>query len=94
MWKRRRTEITVETDEVFRIRRPGRKLRAWCAGCAAEAWMVTPDEAAVLSGVGTRTIYAFVEAGRLHFMETSGGLLLFVCLNSLLNGRDDNSIRL
>jgi excisionase family DNA binding protein len=56
--------------------------------------MVTPDEAAVLSGVGTRTIYAFVEAGRLHFMETSGGLLLFVCLNSLLNGRDDNSIRL
>jgi len=43
--------------------------------------MVTPDEAAIISRVNTRTIYRWVEMGAVHFMEHSGQL--WVCLNSL-----------
>jgi excisionase family DNA binding protein len=44
--------------------------------------MVTPDEAAAVVGVSTRTIYRWIEAEKLHFTETAGGLLT-ICLNSL-----------
>jgi excisionase family DNA binding protein len=44
--------------------------------------MLTPDEAAVVAGVGLPGIYGLLEAGRLHFTKTSEGLVL-VCLNSL-----------
>jgi excisionase family DNA binding protein len=44
--------------------------------------MVTPDEAARLAGVTTRTVYRWIEAGKVHFAETPEGLLL-VCPNSL-----------
>jgi hypothetical protein len=44
--------------------------------------MVTVDQAAMLAGVGSRTIFHWVEVGRLHSSETAEGLLL-VCLNSL-----------
>lgn len=45
--------------------------------------MVTPEAAAVVAGVSTRTVYRWVEAGKIHFAETPAGLVL-VCLNSLL----------
>ena len=44
--------------------------------------MVTPDEAAQLCRVSTRTIYRRIETGRLHFTETEGGFSL-VCFQSL-----------
>jgi excisionase family DNA binding protein len=44
--------------------------------------MLTPDEAATLASVGTRTIYRCIEAEQIHFTETAGGQM-FVCLNSL-----------
>lgn len=44
--------------------------------------MITADEAARLSCQTTRTIYAWVEADRLHYRETPSGSLL-VCLDSL-----------
>ena len=44
--------------------------------------MLTPDEAATLASVGTRTIYRCIEAEQIHFTETAGGQML-VCLNSL-----------
>jgi len=78
----RTTEITVERSEVFVVRRAKKTARAWCAQCAAEVRMCAPDDAAALAHVSTRTIYRWVEAGRVHFAETAEGLLL-VCLNSL-----------
>jgi len=83
VWRKRRKEITVEMNEVFVIRQAGRKVRAWCVGCGAEVVMVTPEAAAIVWGVSTRTIYCFVEAGKIHFLETSEGLLL-VCTHSLM----------
>jgi predicted site-specific integrase-resolvase len=44
--------------------------------------MVTPQQASAIAGVSVRTINRWVEAGRVHFMETPDGLLL-LCLDSL-----------
>jgi excisionase family DNA binding protein len=55
----------------------------WCSECEADTRVVTPEEAALLSRVSSRTIYRWIETDRIHFSETAGGLLL-ICLNSLL----------
>jgi excisionase family DNA binding protein len=44
--------------------------------------MVTAEEAAAVAGVTRRTIYTLVEAGNIHFSESSDGAL-FICLKSL-----------
>jgi predicted site-specific integrase-resolvase len=44
--------------------------------------MLTPEEAAALAQVSSRTIYRRVEAGELHFAETPEEPLL-ICLDSL-----------
>jgi len=84
MSKRKRTEITVET-RLLVLRRARHHARLFCATCPAPTPLIAPDEAAVLAGVSTRTIYALVEAGQLHFTETPEGPLmkLLVCPNSL-----------
>jgi excisionase family DNA binding protein len=79
---RRRTEITIEAHRIVVLRRPRRSLLAECATCARQSLMLTPDEAATLASVGTRTIYRCIEAEQIHFTETAGGRML-VCLNSL-----------
>lgn len=81
MWKKR-TEITIETNRIVVISRRGLSARAWCSACGARVSMVTADEAARLARVSSRTVYAWVEAGRLHFMEISDGRLL-ICLDSI-----------
>jgi excisionase family DNA binding protein len=47
--------------------------------------MFTPEEAAAMMKVSQRTIYRWVEAGRIHFRETENGNLL-VCLIPLSVG--------
>ena len=85
MKTRRRIEITVETDQVLLISKPGRSAPAWCGECNRRVRMATAEQAALLAGVSVRQIYRWVEAGKLHFTETPEGLLL-VCLNSLAQG--------
>jgi hypothetical protein len=68
------------------LKRSEPPARAWCAECAAGVELVTPEEAALLTGSSQRAICRQVEAGRLHFSETADGRL-FVCLNSLHTGR-------
>lgn len=76
------TEITVEMNQVFVIRKPGGLVEALCPECAAEANMVMPEVAAIVAGLSTRTIYRWVETGMIHFVETPEGFML-VCLASL-----------
>ena len=76
------TEITLERTEVLLVQRAKTRLFAHCEGCGARVQMVTPDEAATAAGVTTRTIYRRIETGKVHFTETSEGLLL-VCFSSL-----------
>lgn len=45
---RKRTEITVETDEVLVVRRT-RIYRAWCSQCGQEVDMLGIDDADALS---------------------------------------------
>jgi hypothetical protein len=79
--KTRRTEITIETSRRLLVRRSGDRRKAWCPRCVAEVQMVTPQTAAVLMNVSSRSIYQWIEAGRVHFQEGPGGLL--VCTESL-----------
>ena len=79
--KRRRTEITVETSWLV-LRRGRHHAPCYCARCPSPTPLIAPEEAAVLAGVSTRTIYRWVEAEQLHYSETPEGRLL-VCPNSL-----------
>ena len=81
--KKKRTEITIEIDEITLINR-GRNasVRLWCRRCDATATMVPPERAAAIAGVTVRTINRWVETDSVHFVETENGLLL-LCLNSL-----------
>lgn len=84
---KRRTEITVETDRIMVIRRrPEKNVTGWCAACNGESFMFTVDEAAMLLGVTSMTVFRWAEAGRLHWLETAAGQLL-ICQSSLLQNR-------
>ena len=77
----KRTEIIVETHRLLIIRRRGDSIRAWCEGCLAEVEMITPNKAAAVANVSSRTIYRWVEDAKLHFTESDGAL--HICPNSL-----------
>lgn len=79
---RKTTEITIETREVWVIRRAATNAQLRCADCADQFTMVTVDQAVEIVRVSARTIYRWVERGEIHFWETAEGKLL-VCLNSL-----------
>jgi hypothetical protein len=92
--KRIRTECSVEIDDVFVVQRLGRSVEGWCAGCDHRATHVTPEDAAMLTGMGPRDIYRLVEFGEMHWAEAPGKLLL-ICLDSLLKktGQDFHTIK-
>jgi hypothetical protein len=81
--KRIRTEYSIEIDDVFVVQRLGRSVEGWCPGCGGTAMLVTPEDAAMLTGMETRAVYRMVEAFEIHWAEGPGHLLL-VCLGSLL----------
>jgi len=56
----------------------------WCLTCGADVRWVTVREAAAISGFTEREILRRVEAGSLHFLESSGALL--ACFSSLTGG--------
>lgn len=86
MRSKRRIETTIETHEVWVVRRRAKLSKTFCcAQCPGRAAMFTPEEAASLASVSQRTIYRWVEDGRLHFSETPDGGLL-ICQASLLAG--------
>lgn len=72
----------ADKRRVVIINRPFVSPQQTCERCAKPSGMITPDEAAALCDVSTRTIYCWLETGAIHFSETAGGLLL-ICLSSL-----------
>lgn len=79
---KRRTEILLEITQLLVIKRSGKTGFAWCENCARNVPMISTERAAIIACQSTRTIYRWVEAGRLHFMEKPEGQLL-ICLDSL-----------
>lgn len=78
----RRTEITLKTTEVIVIRGLPLGMTKRCSECTGLSWMISPIEAAALTGRSSREIYRLIEDGKLHFMEPEPGFM-FVCLKSL-----------
>jgi hypothetical protein len=79
-WKR--SVITIETHEVWVLGKTRHSRLSLCSQCGTEARMIEPAEAAMLGGVSLRTIFRWMEEGRVHFTEATDGEL-FLCLNSL-----------
>ncbi|HWN99981.1 MAG TPA: hypothetical protein VNS63_12015 [Blastocatellia bacterium] len=79
----RRIEITVETDEITIIRGSRESVFTLCPVCPEPVFMMTPEQAAVMSGTNTPEIYHLVDEGRLHHEETREGFFL-VCPNSIV----------
>jgi hypothetical protein len=78
---KRRTSISIETRRVIWLRQQQRRT-LWCSECRAQASMVSIDETARLANVSTLEICRLINDNRIHFTETSDGLLL-VCADSL-----------
>ena len=91
MKRKKRIEITIETERLLVITRRKSATLAMCSQCAGQVEMVTADEASTLAGVSSRTIYRWIEEGKVHFLEPSDGLSL-ICLNSLYNSKASKGI--
>jgi hypothetical protein len=87
--KRIRTECSVEIDDVYVVKRVGRSVEGWCVGCGRTATLVTPEDAAMLTGIGPRTIFRLGELGEIHWAEGPPNLLL-ICLGSLREKTSQN----
>ncbi len=90
MTKTTRTRITIQTERLL-VMSSSKSLYSLCSACGDEVRMVTIDQAATLARLSSREIYREVEAGMLHFMETTEGSVL-ICFNSL-NGSNLNRRR-
>jgi hypothetical protein len=86
MKRTKRMEITVET-RLLLIPRGTNQAPVWCIRCASPVQFITPEEAAVRADVNARTVYRWVEAGKLHFIESANQAPL-ICLNSVLRSTD------
>ena len=78
---KKRIEVTIETERLL-IASNRKVATIWCDACSRLVKMISVDEAAALTGQTERTIYGWVESGRLHFSETPEGRLR-ICLNSI-----------
>jgi excisionase family DNA binding protein len=94
---RKRTEITIETERIVVLSRRKVSVVSWCYECGLRIKMVTVDEAAAMAGLSSRTVYRWIEAEKIHSIETSERLLL-VCPRSLMSasgmeGADIDQVR-
>lgn len=78
----RNLESAAQRHEVMVINRPFLSPQKSCDRCTEPSGMITPDEAAALFEVSTRTIYRWLESGAIHFFETDREGLL-ICLSTL-----------
>lgn len=78
----KKTEVTIETREIWTIRRAQPARQGWCFSCSALVELVTPEEASLITSTGLRQIFRQIEQAQIHFLETpAGGVML--CLPSL-----------
>ena len=82
MKRRERVGGGAEKRRVVIINRPFVSPQQRCDRCTEPSGMITPDEAAALCEVSTRTVYRWLETGTIHFSETAEKGLL-ICLSSL-----------
>lgn len=81
--RRRRTEIIIETSQIYVFGRAARPSHAWCARCAAEVFAVRAEVAAALVATDARDPPGPHPREAGHFTEQRAGEEPLVCLNSL-----------
>ncbi|MEK6333678.1 MAG: hypothetical protein AABM67_01940 [Acidobacteriota bacterium] len=79
----RKISITSVHERYLIVRTPEGRGTSACPDCLAHAKMVTPENAARITARSVRTIYRWVEAGEVHFIEEPAGVL--ICVNSLVS---------
>jgi hypothetical protein len=79
---RRITQINLEIEETFTIRRSTGSIQAHCPECDALSALVTLSEAATLLGMSSEVIVREIESGRLHSCKPTAGPVL-ICFESL-----------
>ena len=84
--------LAVKRRQVVIINRPFVSPQKRCDRCTEPSGLITPDEAAALCDVSTRTIYRWLETGAIHFSETASEGLL-ICLSSLAATNISLSVR-
>jgi len=81
----KKTQITIETDQVLIIRR--RQVgKAWCCACEARVDVVRTEQT---RGLLQRTKATAEQARAVHFCDDSDGSAL-ICLHSLLRSSQDD----
>lgn len=78
---KRRTRITIETDEIV-LARTFVRPAAWCQKCQIQTSMVTLTQAALLRHVNESTIQDWIRSGQVHMIETSDAGVM-ICITSL-----------
>jgi hypothetical protein len=79
----KRTEITIETDQVVVIRRRQRSVRSWCQECRCEVEMIDLKEAEALTGTTQAMLCCGGGDRGWHWSQAEDGSRL-LCLESLL----------
>lgn len=82
MGLRRRVEITIQRRELKLAQGCQSPVTERCPACNCEVNMLPIELAARAAVVSPRTLYRWVEQGRVHFRELSDGTVL-ICENSL-----------
>jgi hypothetical protein len=79
-----RTEVFIETSEIFIVKRKRTFVRTWCKDCEREVCMLPLQEAALLTGHDVNAILSMMENSRVHFCylnpETPSVCLRSLCL--------------
>ena len=79
-----RTEVFIETSEIFIIKRNRTFVRIWCEDCGREVSMLPLHEAARLSGQDVEAISSMMKNRHVHFCylnpETPSVCLRSLCL--------------
>jgi hypothetical protein len=79
---KRITQINLDIEETFTIRRSTGSIQAHCQECGALSALVTLSEAATLLDVAAEVIAGEIESGRLHCPKAASGAVL-ICFESL-----------
>lgn len=77
-----RTELVIETTEIYVVKRRRHFVRAWCPDCDREVSLVPPPEAALLAFREIAAIYSLIDERKVHFRFFKDKTPL-VCLASL-----------
>ena len=85
----RKKEERIEIHERLIVRNASGSLPALCDECSVrDSILLSPEQAATVTGIPERLIYQWVEAGAIHFREAPNGKVI-VCIKTLISRSSD-----